>query len=151
MNILFVCSANIVRSFMAERLLRNLLRSRGRQEVGVSSAGLLDMKEAPGDEVARQILAENGIDDEGHVSRQVTEEMVGAADLIVTMEKRQLLCIGDRYPEAVPKLRLLKSYLDGGTAETADDVSDPYRRSLFYYRLCFAEISLAVGAMSKCI
>jgi len=109
------------------------------------------MKEAPGDEVARQILAENGIDDEGHVSRQVTEEMVGAADLIVTMEKRQLLCIADRYPEAVPKLRQLKSYLDGGTAETADDVSDPYRRSLFYYRLCFAEISLAVGAMSKCI
>ena len=152
MNVLFVCNANIVRSFMAERVLKSLLKSRGIAEVEVSSAGLLDMGGASADTVARQILQENGIDDEGHHSRLVNEEMIGEADLIVTMEKRQLRQIGDQYPGAVPKLRVLKSYLpDRCSEEHAEDVRDPYRRSLFHYRLCFAEISLATGEMIKCI
>ncbi len=111
MNILFVCNANIVRSFMAERVLKSLLNSRGVREVGVSSAGLLDMKGASADTIARQILQEYGIDDEGHLARVVNGEMIREADLIVTMEKKQLQLIGDQYPEAIPKLRVLKSYL----------------------------------------
>jgi protein-tyrosine phosphatase len=151
-KILFICNANIVRSFMAERVLKSLLESHGIREVEVSSAGLLDMQGASADTIARQILQENGIDDEGHQSRLVNEEMIAEADLIVTMEERQLQRIGDWYPEAIPKLRLLKSYLpDIGSAETAQDVRDPYRRDIFYYRLCFAEIFLAMEGMLKCI
>jgi protein-tyrosine phosphatase len=151
-KVLFVCNANIVRSFMAERVLKSLLKSHGIREVGVSSAGLLDMKGASADMIARQILRENGIDDEGHLSRLLNEEMISEADLIVTMGKKQLQIIGDHYPEAVPKLRVLKSYLpDSAYAETAEDVRDPYRRSIFHYRLCFAEISLAMGGLIKCI
>ena len=152
MNILFVCNANIVRSFMAERVLKSLLKSRGIREVRVSSAGLLDMQGAPADTIARQILQEYGIDDEGHLSRLVNAEMIREADLIVTMEKKQLQLIGDQHSEAIPKLRVLKSYLqDGDSVETAEDIQDPYRRSIFHYRLCFAEISLAMGEMIKCI
>lgn len=151
-KILFVCNANIVRSFMAERVLKSLLKSHGIREVEVSSAALLDMKGASADTIARQILQENGIDDEDHHSRLVNEEMIREADLIVTMEKKQLQWIGDQYPETMPKLRVLKSYMpDMGFAETAEDVRDPYRLSIFHYRLCFAEISLAMGEMIKCI
>ena len=78
--------------------------------------------------------------------------MIGEADLIVTMEKKQLQLIGDQYPEAIPKLRVLKSYLpERDSGEIAEDIQDPYRRSIFHYRLCFAEISLAMGEMIKCI
>jgi protein-tyrosine phosphatase len=151
-NILFVCNANIVRSFMAERVLKRLLNSRGVGEVGVSSAGLLDMKGASADTIARQILQEYGIDDEGHLARVVNGKMIREADLIVTMEKKQLQLIGDQYPEAIPKLRVLKSYLrERDSVEPAEDIQDPYRRSIFQYRLCFAEISLAMGEMIKCI
>ena len=96
---------------MAERILKSLLKSRGIREVDVSSAGLLDMQGALAETVARQILQENGIEDEGHHSRQANEEMISEADLIVTMEKKQLQWIGDQYPEAIPKLRVLKSYM----------------------------------------
>jgi protein-tyrosine phosphatase len=136
---------------MAERVLKDLLKRHDIRNVDVSSAGLLDMKGAPADAVARQILQESGIDDAGHHSRLVNEEMLGGADLIVTMERRQLQRIGDLYPEFIPKLRVLKSYLPDRGSMEAQDVRDPYRLSIFHYRLCFAEISLAMGEMIKCI
>ncbi|MCX5883869.1 MAG: hypothetical protein NTU74_19355 [Deltaproteobacteria bacterium] len=152
MNILITCNANIVRSFMAERVLKSLLKRHGIRDVEVSSAGLLDMKGASADTIARQILQENGIDDEGHHSQLVNEEKIREADLIVTMEKKQLQQIEYLYPDAIPKLRVLKSYLpDMGSVGTEEDVQDPYRRSIFHYRLCFAEISIAMGEMIKCI
>ncbi len=148
-NVLFVCNANIVRSFMAERVFKNLLKRHDIRNVDVSSAGLLDMKGAPADAIARKILQESGIDDAGHHSRLVDEEMIREADLIVTMEEEQLRRIGELYPEVIPKLRVLKSYLpDRGST---GDVRDPYRLSIFHYRLCFAEISVAMGEMIKCI
>ena len=152
MKILFVCNANIVRSFMAERMLKSLLESRGVQDVEVVSAGLMDMQGAPADLTVRQILQESGIDDEGHRSGVVNEAIIKEADLIVTMEKKQLQIIGDQYPRAMDKLRLLKSYLpDQVYGEAAGDIKDPYRRSIFQYRLCFAEISLAMEELIKCI
>ncbi len=152
MRILFVCNANIVRSFMAERLLKSKWSRDVQAGREIASAGLLDMHGAPADPTARRILRENGIDDEGHQSRMVTEGLVAAADLIVTMEEEQAQRLGERYPAVRDKVRLLKSYLparhrDGGS----QDIKDPYRRSIFDYRLCFAEISLAVEEMRKCI
>jgi protein-tyrosine phosphatase len=134
-RILFVCSANIVRSFMAERVLKSRLKRCGIQAVEVSS-----------------ILQENGIDDEGHQSRFLNEAIIGEADLIVTMEQEQLQRIGEQYPLAMDKLRILKSYLpDTDHGNIAGDIKDPYRRSIFDYRLCFAEISLSVEELIKCI
>jgi len=152
MKILFVCNANIVRSFMAERVLKSLLKSRGIREVEVSSAGLLDMQGAPADTMARQILRENGIEDEGHHSQVVNEVMIGEADLIVTMEMKQLQIIVGQYPLAMDKLRAFKSYLpEPDYCKTSGDIKDPYGQSIFYYRLCFAEISLAMKELMKCI
>jgi len=71
---------------MAERVLGSRLKLAGIHEVEVSSAGLLDMHGAPADMIARQILQENGIEDEGHHSQIVNEVMIEEADLIVTME-----------------------------------------------------------------
>ena len=137
---------------MAERILTNLLKRHGIRDVAVSSAGLLDMKGATADTTARRILQENGIDDEGHHSQILNEEKIREADLIVAMERIQLQRIGSLYPDAIPKIRVLKSYLpDTGSVGTDENVQDPYRRSIFHYRLCFAEISLAMGEMIKCI
>ena len=151
-KILFVCNANVVRSFMAERVLGSRLKRTGINEVEVSSAGLLDMHGAPADMMARQILRENGIEDEGHHSQVVNEVMIGETDLIVTMEMKQLQIIGDQYPLAMDKLRILKSYLpEPNDGKIPGDIKDPYRQSIFYYRLCFAEISLAIKELMKCI
>ncbi len=137
---------------MAERILRCRLERLGVGNMEVSSAGLLDMEGTPADETARRILRENGIDDEGHQSRLLNEALLEEADLIVPMEQRQLQKIGDQHPETTHKLRLLKSFLPDDRQENGDgDVKDPYRRSIFDYRLCFAELSLAMEGLRRCI
>jgi hypothetical protein len=67
-----------------------------------------------------------------------------------------LQIIGDQYPLAMDKLRVLKSYLpepDYGriSGGISGDIKDPYKQSIFSYRLCFAEISLAMEELMKCI
>ncbi len=152
MNLVFVCNANIVRSFMAERMLKHLLKSRGMRDIEVSSAGLLDMHGAPADKTARHLLQERGIDDEGHQSRLLTEAMIEEADLIIAMEMKQVNIIGDQYPSAIDKISVLKSYLPESDYDKASiDIKDPHGQSIFYYRLCFAEITLAMEKLMECI
>jgi len=150
MKILFVCTANIVRSFMAERILKGRLAKLKKSDVVVCSAGMIDMQGAAGDPAAVKMLAEHGYDGSLHVSRPVSEGMIAEADWIVVMEnaQRQQL-IGD-YPQYGEKIRLLKPFArdyDG----VNQDIRDPYRQSVYNYRLCFSEIYMAIDGILKCI
>jgi protein-tyrosine-phosphatase len=72
--------------------------------------------------------------------------MVLNADLIVVMEKSHKRQLSEKYPEAELKIRLLKSFIKG-YQEFDSDIRDPYKLTIYHYRLCFAEIATAVGAM----
>ena len=87
MNILFVCSGNISRSFLAEVLLKKELRSLGLDGIGVSSAGLSAYPGNPPDPQMVEYLAEAGIAYEPHEARGVTGQDVDWADRILVMEK----------------------------------------------------------------
>ncbi len=150
MTVLFICTANIVRSFMAERILKKMLIKNNRHDVVVQSAGMIDMHGAPGDVIAAEILTEHGFDGNFHSSRRFTEEMLTAADWIILMENAQMQQLRNDYPQFAGKFYLLKTFskdYDGSNA----DIRDPYRQSIFNYRLCFAEIYTAVAGMMQCI
>jgi len=150
LTILFICTANIVRSFMAERILKGMLAKMKRRDVIVASAGLMDMHGAPGDPMAAKILAEHNFDGYGHISRPYSEALLSQANMIVVMEKAQEDLLTAEHPQHGEKLRLLKTFsreYDG----VAGDIKDPYRLSPYHYRLCFAEIYTAVTGMLKSI
>lgn len=150
MTVLFICTANIVRSFLAERILKGKLAKFQRGDIFVQSAGMMDMQGAPGDPTAEKLLAEHGFDGRFHTSRLLSEELLEQADLIAVMEdsqRRQLITV---YPRFEEKIRLLKSFArDYDGVNT--DIKDPYKQSIYNYRLCFAEIYTAVDGMVKCI
>ena len=150
MTVLFVCTANINRSFMAERIFGGELKKHQKQNVHVSSAALIDMKGEPADPVAAKLLQASGYDGDGHQSRLLTEEMIAQADLILVMEGNQRKLILDQYPPAEDKVKLLKSYSRDYT-EADGDIKDPHRMSIYHYRLCFSEIYLSIQGLVKCI
>jgi protein-tyrosine phosphatase len=100
-SILVVCYANQCRSPMGEALLRQHLAERG-VETPVSSAGLL-----PGGVEAalhaREEMTRRGLDLGSHRSRQVDATIIGDADLILTMTRRQVTEIAVIAPRALPR------------------------------------------------
>ena len=150
MKILFVCTANIVRSFMAERILIERLKEDKKIGIDVSSAAVIDMDGIPADPTAVEILHERGLDGAGHHSKLLTEDMVSQADMIIVMEGIHKKIILGQYPEAEGKIHLLKSFSLDYNEEYAD-IKDPYKLSIFQYRLCFSEIYIAMAGLMKCI
>ena len=85
MKILFVCSANICRSALAEVILKKKLKESGIDGVDVNSAGVHNYAGEPRDPKMMS-LARQADYDMGGVAQYVTRQMTDAADLIICME-----------------------------------------------------------------
>jgi protein-tyrosine phosphatase len=147
MNVLFVCSGNVSRSFLAETLLRHETDLRGRKDVSVSSAGVRAFPGSPADPQMVRYLETLGITVSPHAARQVAEEDVERADLIVVMEKEHEREIVRLWPGVGAKVELLGKSLPGVPME--DDIVDPFGRSPYHYRLAQSQITLAVKSLSQ--
>ncbi|OPY09523.1 MAG: Low molecular weight protein-tyrosine-phosphatase YwlE [Syntrophaceae bacterium PtaB.Bin038] len=148
--ILFVCSGNLCRSFMAERVFRSLSRKTGLSGVRAASAGLLDLGGADADPQAAALLREKGMEAGRHRSRALTAGMVEGADWVLVMEEAQRDEVLRRHPGAEGKVRLLKSF--SAQADGAGlDIRDPHGLTPYHYRTCFAEIYFSLEGLLRCI
>ena len=150
-NVLVTCTANRCRSPIAEVLLRKALADRG-SAIEVRSAGLLESGVAAVDE-AIECVAEVGLDLSSHTSTQLDPGVIGAADLILTMERSHVREIAVMDPRAFAKTFTVCEFLrrageswpldvpvadrivevgvgrkpsDVLSAPSTDDVDDPY-------------------------
>ncbi len=147
MNILFVCTANISRSFLAEHLLRHKLRSHEIYNISVSSAGINAIPDAAPDPKMVDHLLKKGIRSEQHKARQITKEDVDWANRILVMEKWHADILEEMWPEAKAKVDFLGRFASGGLVD--DDIIDPFGKSPYHYRVAEAQISLGVEALAK--
>lgn len=83
---LFVCTGNVCRSPVAERVMRSRLAPG--LPIAVSSAGTMGLSGYPIDPPSALALRELGGDSEGHVARRLTYEILAGADLILTAESK---------------------------------------------------------------
>lgn len=147
MNILFVCSGNVSRSFLAEMLLKNEIRRNRIEDIHVASAGTHAYRGAPADPSMVDYLIAMNVPVENHGARPVTKENIEWADRILAMEKAHVRIIEELCPEKRDKIELLAGYISADQAE--DDIPDPFGRSPYHYRLAQSQITLAVKALAK--
>lgn len=83
-GILFVCTGNICRSPYAERRLRQLLPAAG---VEIVSAGTGALVGSDFETETRDSLRQQGADVTGFAARSVTPEILGSAELVLTMTR----------------------------------------------------------------
>ncbi|HJU27846.1 MAG TPA: ATP-grasp domain-containing protein, partial [Candidatus Binataceae bacterium] len=76
-SVLFICHGNIIRSPMAEALLRKYLANgMGRSLLDISSAGLIAHPDQCADDRAKLVAMEFGVSLDDHKPRQLTREML---------------------------------------------------------------------------
>jgi protein-tyrosine-phosphatase len=147
MKVLFVCSGNVSRSYLAEMLLRHEVEMADLSNISISSAGLFAFPGNPPDPHMVEYLQNRGIDPGHHEARQMSKVDVDWADLILVMEKEQKKIIEDRWPEAKGRVELLGRFSSGGPI--ADDITDPFGMSSYHYRLSHAQIAFAIESLVK--
>ncbi|MBN2418601.1 MAG: hypothetical protein JXL81_04400 [Deltaproteobacteria bacterium] len=149
MNILFVCTGNISRSFLAKALLLNEININKKEGINVSSAGTGAYPGIAADPEMISFLNEKKIPAAGHSSRTISREDVDWADLILVMEKHHYNYIAGSWPQSEQKIEMLGKYI--AMDQPDDEIIDPYGKSAYHYRLVQAQIGLAVSKLFKAI
>lgn len=132
-NIIMVCTGNICRSPMAERLLIKMLPGELREKVSVKSAGTHALHGHQAAEPAVEALGRLGIDLSDHRARQLTREIEERADLLLVMEHQHLHSIKSLRLWGRNKARLLGEFL---SPDHPPEIEDPYGRPIEAYQTC---------------
>ena len=144
MEVLILCSGNIVRSALAEGFLRKILGDIGVKNVIVSSAGTLGITGQPASADAIRIAKQRGFDLKQHRSKALTDLLIRRADLIVVMERAHLRRVTEIDMSAVPRSHLLTEYEAGAEKASAFDIPDPIGGTPEVNDRCFAIIERCV-------
>jgi protein-tyrosine phosphatase len=140
LHITFVCTGNICRSPMAEKVFAHQIRERGLEDqVRVTSAGTGDWHVgSDADERANRVLRAHGYSTT-HTAAQLDDEHL-SADLVVALGRNHLRLLTQM---GVPlnRIRLLRSF-DPRAGAHAPDVEDPYYGS----HADFEEVLAAIEA-----
>lgn len=127
-SILVVCTGNICRSPIGERLLRQKLPSKK-----IDSAGVGALVDHAADNSAITVAEQHGLSLEGHKGQQFTGRLGRQYDLILVMEKQHLEQVTRIAPEVRGKTLLFGHWLGN------KEIPDPYRQSMeafeFVYQL----------------
>lgn len=119
--VLFVCTANLCRSPMAEALFRSILKQTqvDLRAWKIGSAGTWAAPGKPAMTYSQVIMKELGLDISRHRSRTVSAELLNVADLILTMESSHKEAIQIEFPSLSSKVFMLSEMM-GKTADIPD-------------------------------
>ena len=126
---------------MGEYLLINKLNKLG-VKASVASAGLGALVGHGADPHTVTIMAEHGIDVDGHLARQLNSELVRQHELILVMEDWQRKEIESLYPFARGRVHTLGKWGTG-------DISDPYKKPIDAFLEAYENIDQACDEWCK--
>ncbi|MBA3277618.1 MAG: protein tyrosine phosphatase [Geodermatophilaceae bacterium] len=127
MHILFVCTGNICRSPTAERLVTAYAEANlpDPTELTASSVGIHAVVGNPMEPTAEMVLSGLGGDGRNFRARQITEDQVAAADVILTMTRHHRNKVLNGSPRTLPRTFTLREAQALLSAVRVDALSDP--------------------------
>ena len=146
-SFLFVCYGNIMRSPMAEIMLKRALSQYHQEGITVLSAGIHAIPGTEAHPRARVAAREFGLALDQHRSRPLTEEMVSNADAVFAMDFQNQAELLSRFPEARDKILLLSTYAEGEQRGRA--IADPYFGDQDETSRCYAVLQTCVNNLVK--
>jgi protein-tyrosine phosphatase len=166
-RLLVVCTANLVRSPVAEAAFKSWSAREERPEVEITSAGLAATDGLAVPAALLQAIRPYFLDLHAHRSRRVTRDELGTATVVLSMTEAQREALQAMLPAATPRIFSMKEFarltsglapdgVEGGipavvqaahrerprrpAAGGPEDVTDPYGGSLKQYQECIAEV-----------
>ncbi|OBG97955.1 protein tyrosine phosphatase [Mycobacterium sp. E3251] len=145
LHVTFVCTGNICRSVMAEKMFADQLRRRGLADaVRVTSAGTGNWHVGQcADERAADVLRAHGYSTD-HRAAQVEADHL-AADLVVALGRNHLRMLRELGVDD-ERVRMLRSF-DPRSGAHAPDVEDPYYGDAQDFEEVFAVIEAALPGL----
>jgi protein-tyrosine-phosphatase len=139
-NILFVCSANMCRSPIAEALFRHLIElGKVNSDWEAASAGIWAFDGNRAAEGVVRAMQRRGINIRAHRAQSIRSELVKGSDLILTMEGNHKEALQAAFPKYKDRIYLLTEMVGlshdirdpiGGSAADYDDTVDELERLL---------------------
>lgn len=143
--VVFVCTANVCRSPMAEKLFEEALaKSKTKKNIRVFSAGISAMDGDQASENSIQACEEVGLDLKDHRSAALTRATAENASAIFCMTEshRALLQMYFDLPENT-RIYLMREFIEEGSKE----LPDPYGQSMEVYRDCRENMKEALPSL----
>lgn len=136
-RILFVCGSDTCRAPMAAGILAeyNL-----KQPVEILSRGLVVLFPEPLNQKAEAVMISNGINMEGFMSQQLTEEDMTEDTLVLVMERTQMEKLFEKFGNVNPENVHVLTELVGDELE----IIDPYGGTLQAYGLCYETLRKSI-------
>ena len=108
-RVLLVCTGNVCRSPLAERLLSAGLAERSASAgVEVSSAGTRALVGEPMTAETADLVVRHGGDPEGHRARQLTRDLLAEADLVLALTREHRAAAAQLHPPVVRRVMTLR-------------------------------------------
>jgi protein-tyrosine-phosphatase len=142
-SFLFVCYGNIMRSPIAEAMLRRELADKAwAGKITIASAGLHATPGKAAHPWALTASQEIGMPLSNHRAQLVTADLVSRFDVIFAMDFQNKAELLGRFPEAAAKVVMLSAY--GEASIRNREIPDPYLGDVETTRQCYAVLQTCI-------